>query len=552
MNGPKRSSKLRTILPLLLLSLPLAATAQEHTPQQPVSRWLMLAEEQFENGFYSLSSQSAHEYLNMAGIAAINTPERQRLEKAGYYIAVAALKTDAANSTDTGIAALASINNPAYRDRISLALGQYYFRHNELANAIPWYERAGIANLSNAEIIDAKFELAYCYFNSNMLDKAEQSFATIKELPEGKYYKAGNYYYGLLAYNKSQYPEALKSFQRIDNEPEYRSIVPYYIAEIHYFSGDRKKALEEALRLMQRKDKLYYDNELHLLAAQCYFEAEKYREAVPYFEYYYEHTDKIRKEELYEMAYSYYQLADYKKAVTNFKPLSNTQDSLGQTAMYLLGDSYLKTGDKQSARTAFGICSNQAFNTSQQEAALLLYSKLSYELGYSDVAMRSLDKLLQLYPNTGFKDEAYLLQSQLFAATNDYSRAFETLQKSNNKSDANYEPTMQRVAYGYGIQQMLRQRYEQADTLFTISLNYPKQPAYEAAADFWKGDIAYRQQRFAAAITSSQDYLGLSTKSASLSAQQTPAHAYLNMGYAAMGLKDFAAASQYFAKAQTW
>ena len=48
--------------------------------------------------------------------------------------------------------------------------------------------------------------------------------------------------------------------------------MPYYIAEIYYFKGDRKKALEEAMRLTRRSDKLFYDNELHLLAAQVLFE----------------------------------------------------------------------------------------------------------------------------------------------------------------------------------------------------------------------------------------------------------------------------------------
>src|ERR1019366_5526597 len=101
-------------------------------------------------------------------------------------------------------------------------------------------------------------------------------------------------------------------------------------------------------------------------------------EALPYFDFYYAHADKIRKQDLYEIAYCDYKTNEWAAAIEKFKLLSNATDSLGQTAMYLLGDCYLRTGNKPGARNAFGICADMTFNKGQQEAAMILYSRISY------------------------------------------------------------------------------------------------------------------------------------------------------------------------------
>src|SRR5688500_3047506 len=104
-----------------------------------------------------------------------------------------------------------------------------------------------------------KFELSYAYFTTRQFNMAEPLFESIKQLAS-TYTSAGHYYCGLLAYNQGNFTEALESFEKIKNEKQYKNIVPYYIAEIHYFTGNRQKALQEALHLMKRPEKSYYDN----------------------------------------------------------------------------------------------------------------------------------------------------------------------------------------------------------------------------------------------------------------------------------------------------
>ena len=526
------------------------AAAQTLAPFLPRQQWLTRAEDQFQQRHYRLAVQSARRFLQLREE---HMPVEQQAAdgKARYYLAMGMLQSDMTGCADTMLQFLDRTADPAYRQRGSVALARYYFIHDRLADAIPWYENAGIANLSNREIADAKFELAYCYFNVRRFDKAEPLFALIREIP-GRYYNPGNYYYGLLSYNRGDYENALKSFQRIAQLPEYRSIVPYYVAEIYYFMGQRSKALSEALRLIRAEEKLYYDNELHLLAAQCLFEQGQYKEALPYFEHYYEHSTKVRKEELYELAYCYYRIGDYRKATDHFKQLSNARDALGQTAMYLLGDCYLKTGDKNSARNAFGICADMDFNPGQQEASLLLAGKLAYEMGYYDEASERIRTLLDRYPGSSFKAEAKTLFSDLLAKTNNYGDAYRNLQDI-SPADDNYRRVYQKVAYGYAMEQLQAGDLQQAWLLLERSLQQPVDGVYRAAASFWMSELAYRMLQYDAVIRYGEAFLrdaGDAAQVAYISPAATPQHAYMNMGYAAMKLENFGVAQAYFRKAQ--
>lgn len=534
---------------VLSLFITHSAFSQGHLINQTDQVTLNLAAEQFHQGNYQLSLQSARRLQDLDLVSKDRLPAIA-LEQARYYEAVSRLKLSLPGADDSAAKFLSTVRHPAYRQRVSFNLAQYYFRHNQLTKAIAWYESAAIGNLTNEEIADMKFELAYCYFNSRRFEQAEPLFASIREV-QGKYYIAGNYYYALLAYNDSKYEEALASFQRIENEEAYRNIVPYYIAEIYYFMGNRAKALDLATALTKRTEKLYYDNELHLLAAQVLFEDQRYEEAIPYFEHYYDASEQVRKEELYEMAYSYYRVGQYSDAIGKFRLLNESQDSLGQTAMYLLGDCYLRTGDKKSARNAFSICAEMPYNAKQQEASLLLYGKLSYDLGYNDAAIRGLSLLISDFPNSVHVSEARTVLSDLLMRTNNYADALETLKDATERS-SEYWKVQQKVTYGYAMQRYAAGSIQEADSLLAISLSQAPDRNYEAAAWFWRGDIASRSGRPANAISYLQKFLAKADEQvlSALSPGATISNAYMTMGYAAMDIQDYAAAQNYFSRSR--
>jgi tetratricopeptide (TPR) repeat protein len=512
--------------------------------------------EQFQQGHYVLASKSIQEFLtqHIQPTETINDKTLSlAIQQAKYVLALSNLKAKHKNAIEETRQYIDETVNPVYKQRAAFALAQIYFQQNDLKSAIFYYELAGINNLNNSEIADAKFELAYSYFNEHKFDRAKPLFATIKELPDNKYYLAGNYYYGLLAYNDKDYDLALKSFMRIHNEEAYKDIIPYYEAEINYFKGNYDQVLTLSNRYLGKRDKLFYDKEMHLLTGQTYFEQKKFREALPFFEYYYDNSEKIRKEELYELAYTYYRLEKWPQAVERFQPLSNTQDSLGQTSMYLLGDCYLKMGDKKGARNAFDICANMDYNPSQQEAASFLYAKLSYELGVEGLATRKLYDFIKVYPNSTFIPEAQKLLTGLLTKSSNYSEAFAIMSDMAVKDNNTWE-LYQQVGLGRAIQLMQSNQNQSADSVLSLTLQQPINPTYEAIAYFWKGDIAYKEKRYPQAIQYSQSFLekvkSQEDAARKISPQATVQNANSTIGYAQLELGHYDVAQAAFANSQ--
>lgn len=541
----------------------LIATSTIHIAlaQQPVSNRIESSLvkhgiEQYQAGQYILASNTFQEYLKTFHLPTEQSDKQAAnfdYRQAEYYLVLCNLKAEVFGAEGAARHFIETTADPVYRQRVSFALAQYYFYSNQFAKAIPYYETAGLNNLSNDEISEAKFELAYCYFFNNKLEQSRNLFAAIKDMPSHKYYVPGNYYYGLLSYNDKDYKTALKAFSKINQQSEYAEIVPYYEAEINYYMGNKDKVLQLADKYLKGKQDLYYKKEMHLLRAQTNFENQKYKEALPDFEYYLNHSEKVKKEVFYEIGYTYYKEQNWQKAVETFKELSVAKDSLGQTSMYLLGDCYLRLNDKNGARNAFGLCSEMSFIPQQQQDATFLYAKLSYELGNEVVATRKLSDYVKKYPSGTNIVEAKTMLSALLLKSSNYEEAY-AIMNTLNLNDVYMQSVYQQVAVGRALQLMQDKEIDKANVVLDKSLEYAIKPEFAAIARFWKAEIDYRQAQYASAIGNAKDFLSLSQGKEDvirkISKDATTQNAQMIIGYAQLELNDYSAAGQAFAVAQ--
>ena len=363
-----------------------------------------------------------------------NTPVT--VQEINYYTTVCALKQNEERAEEQAQQYIDIEKNNARVQMMNFHLAEYYFRTEKFADAVQRYEQTNIANLSNKEIADMQFHQGYAYFNLQNFAQAKPLFNSIRNIKDDPNYIDANYYYGFLAFRDKQYSEALESFRVVENEKNYSSVVPYYIAQIYYIQGKK----DEAITYIQNKlqsgaSSQYYDLELKQLIGHAYFEKKDYAKALPYLEDYVGRSKKVRREDLYELSYCYYQAKNYSKSIEGFKQLSGKDDSLSQHAMYLLGDAYLKTGQKSNARNAFLFCSSNSSNPAQKEISKYQYAKLSYELGYQDEALNSLSSFIADYPNSTFNNEAKELMIDVLANTNNYKDAQAMLETLKNPSE---------------------------------------------------------------------------------------------------------------------
>jgi tetratricopeptide (TPR) repeat protein len=474
---------------------------------------------------YPENTKSSHAYLN---------------EDVEYFFIVCELRLNQEVAEDAAKRFISSANNEPRQQLMSFHLAQYYFTRNDFARAVVYYERAGYNNLSNEQIADAKFELAYSYFNVGQFNNAKPLFDEIHQLPDNKYYYDANYYYGYLSYKDHDYNNALSSFQKVESIPKYRGLVPYYIAQIYYFQGNEDQALHYGESKLSQND-IYYRKDLNLLIGQIYFEKKQFSKALPLLEAYVKSSDKVSKEIMYELSYCYYDANNIEKAIEGFKQLSNEKDSLGQNSMYLLGDLYLKTGQKESARNAFKYSADNSSNRQQQEISRFNYAKLSYELGFQDVALSSMNQFLNLYPNSAYANEGKEIIINLLANTNNYAEALSMYQSFGTPT-----PTMQRIypkiLFGRATEYINAQQLNEADDLLTKIIKDPNAGAVLPFADFWKAEISYRLNRYDEAVKYMNDYL----QYGGIQGEANPTNAKYVLGYSYLNLENYAQALANF------
>ena len=113
---------------------------------------------------YPDNTISDHTYLN---------------DDVNYYTIVCELKLQQPVAEQEARQYIDVVNNEPRRQMLSYHLAKFYFLKNDFSNALKYYERAGLENLSNEEIAEAKFERAYCYFNLKEFEQARPLFAEI-------------------------------------------------------------------------------------------------------------------------------------------------------------------------------------------------------------------------------------------------------------------------------------------------------------------------------------------------------------------------------------
>lgn len=522
---------------VILLSSSLAAQQTKYL-DDPHGNYKQ-AREFFQNEYYSLAYPIFKEL--QAGMRETdrsnNAVEYQDVK---YYYLVCALEQNDKGAVDVAREFIDLENNTARVEMMSFHLAEYYFRQKDYTAAVRLYENAGIENLSNKEIADLKFHQGYGYFTLQQFDKALPLFNAIRQLPKDPNYIDANYYYGFISFYQKKYADALSAFKVVEDHPRYEKVVPYYVANIYLVQGQKDKAIDYAEARL-KKGNQYYDQELRQLVGHGYYEKQDFVKALPYLEQYVAQSKKVNREDLYELSYCYYQTQNWNKAIAGFKQLGGKDDSLAQNSMYLLGDAYLRTGQKANARNAFLFCASNSSNPTQKEISKFTYAKLSYELGYHDVALTELQDFLQQYPRSNYNKEGKELLVSVLAGTNNYKDALVLMDSLDHPSE-NARRLYPRILYGRATEMANDGLLLGANELLDKTLKDPYNTTVLPYINFWKGEISYRLNKIDDAIRYYLEYL----KTGNSNGEVNPVNAKYNLGYCFLKKENYHQAQGFF------
>ena len=520
------------------------ALAQETRVYTDPNKLYADAVQRFEEGNYPLAQHDFAQYVQRCKNNNNNSPLAD-CDAAAYYHALSSVRQKLPDAEMLLAKYIDEHESSPFASRAYYELGKIYFDKKAYKDAIYCYEKAGndIDDWLTKDERDAYyFQKAYSYFVSKDFVKAKDAFSEIINVNNEYYYDA-NYYYGVLAYFDKQYSKALESFQRIEKSPKYGKALPYYIALIYHFQNKTDDLLKYAVPLTNDAT-LRNQKELNQLVGQAYFNRKKFTDALPYLQFYADKTSKMRKEDIYQLAYCQYQDKQYDKAIANFSELNTVRDTLGQNAMYNLADCYLKTNDKSKAMNAFDAASRDSFDAQVQEISNFNYAKLSYEQGFHSNAINRLKEFINKYPNSSYSAEAKRLLSAIFETTRNYRDALETLENITAKTPDMYK-AYQRVAYLRGVELFNDKKWDDAVAHFDKALDNQYDSDITSSSRFWKADIAYKRQQYEDAFNGMEGFMG-GNGTKNLSEKVNPATAQYTLGYILFKDREYADAITYF------
>ena len=464
----------------------------------------------------------------------------QKDDKITYYYLMLSLSLEKPFAVETTIRWFNETTNIIYTSRLHYFLGGYYFKKQEVKKSISAYLACPIEDLNNDEISTMKFQLGYLYFKSGDWINASNLLNSLRQLKSGKYYTDANYYAGFLALKNKEYSLALECFNIAATNSDYSNVVPFYIGQLYYFTGDVEKAISYCTAALESSNQ-FYDIQIRQLLGHLWFDKSEYEKALPYLATYISKQVKVESQDLYQLSFCYFQTKQWEKAIDGFKQLTNGNDSLSQNSMYLLATAYLKIENKIGARNAFLFCSTQRQNLIQREISLFNYGKLSVELKDYPQAVNTLNEFIEQFPNSTYLSESKQLWIKALAQNNNFVQALQAYE-SVEKPDEELMKVYPSILFGRSVVYI---NDGQIDKAYSLLCKIPQTLYNQSVLSqtyFWIGELAYKLGRMDESITAIDQYLLAPLNEGEINIQHakyTQGFAYLKKGAYQNALNNF-------------
>ncbi len=426
-------------------------------------------------------------------VLAMEPESRSELRsEASFYMAMSAVELRNDDAEYLVHSFISAFPESPHVDEAAFRLADYFYDKNSWANTISWYNRVDRYKLDRAELSEYYFKKGYACYMRNDYEGARANFYEILDV-NSPYNAPAVYYYSHIHYEEGNYETALMGFRKIDDDPLFSNIAPYYISQILFLQKKYDEVIDYAPSLMDSVSDTRL-GEMSKIIGESYFMLGEYTEAIPYLETYRDQAGATTVHDRYQLAFAYYSGGEFEKAMELFEQISYGDSEIAQSALYHLADCYLHLGDKNKARIAFSKAANMNYDPKIQQDALFNFAKVTFELSYNpfNEAIRAFELYIRTYPAADNTDEAYNYLVMAYLATKNYGMAMESLQKIRIRNDQ-INQAYQKVAFYRGLELYKNLRFDEAVTALETSLEYAQyDPVIAARTRFWLGEAAYR------------------------------------------------------------
>lgn len=473
-------------------------------------------------------------------------PTASLQQDAEYMLVCSAYELNDKNRIQLLRSYLDRYSDTPYANRIYALLASCYFYEGKYDEALALFNSTRLDLLGNNERDERTYQLATCYLKTNNLKEAAIWFETLRA-SSARYADDCNYYLSYIRYTQQRYDEALKGFLPLQDNPKYKALVPYYIAEIYAIKQNYDKAQIVAQNYLSAYPQNEHAAEMYRILGDAYYHFGQYHQAVEAFNSYLD-KDKTtpRRDALYMLGLSYYQTKVYSKAAEILGKVTTTDDALTQNAYLHMGLSYLQLAEKNKARMAFEQAAASNANPQIKEQAAYNYALCLHETSFSAFgeSVTAFEKFLNEFPTSSYADKVSSYLVEVYMNTRSYEAALKSIDRIARPSTQILE-AKQKILFQLGTQSFANANFEQALQYLNKSIalgQYNRQT--KADAYYWSGESYYRLDRMDEAARDFNAYLQLTAQPDN----EMYALANYNLGYIAFHRKDYTQASNYFQK----
>ncbi|MDR2563164.1 MAG: tetratricopeptide repeat protein [Prevotellaceae bacterium] len=484
--------------------------------------------------------RAAQEKLAMA-YAAADRNEALLKSEIDFYSAMCALRMNQSDAETLLIGVLKeNPRNPHYPEA-AFGYGKHLYEDGNYKDASEWFLKTSADELSEAERGEYYFKSGYSLYRSGDVSGAVQRFRQIKE-QRNPYADAALYYYSHVEYENGNHSTALQGFDRLRNNPNYSSIVPYYTMQIAFIQKDYDRVTKEGEGLLRYASDSR-KGEITRLLSEAYLYKGDIEKSLSYFGQYEEITRPLAREDNFLKGYIHYEGKNYATAAKSFVAAAGSfNDSLAQAANYYAGDCYIKSKDKSAALAAFMKSSQGNYDSKLSEDASFNYAKLALELNNDE---KPVNDYLTNYPTGKNKSELSLYLASSLAKKGSYEEALRLLQAIANPTPAERE-AIRKTALVAGQDLMKSGKYREASNMFELAMRGSDYDSGTTAlARYWKAEASYRENDYASAASQFESFVN-TTGSFRNSKEYKIAH--YNVGYCHFKMQKYDNALSWFRK----
>lgn len=369
-------------------------------------------------------------------------------------------------------------------------LAKFQFRKRKWEDVNDYLAEIDPLDLSQKEQDEYYFKKGYAYFQVDEFDAAAKAFYEIKDT-DNLYVAAARYYYAHISYQERKYQTASENFSRLSDDPQFGSIVPYYLTQIYYLQGKYEQLLKYAPAVLDSAPPKKED-EIRKLIGDAYYKTGEFEKALPNLEEYLKRNQGT-KDDFYQLGYAYFQTKNLEQAIKSFQKSVGDNDTLDQSAYYYIGQANILGENKRSAKTAFKNAYQLKIDPDVTEDALFNYAKTAYELSYHpyDDAIGAFEEYINSYPNSPKLNDAYQYLVGVYYSTKNYDEALKSIDRI-KRQDIKLLRAKQRIAYYRGVELFQEKDYLESIEKFQISLKNNYEPKLKASALFWMAEGFFR------------------------------------------------------------